>query len=113
MADSLNYRAIGERVTKFRKSAGLTQEKLAEAVGVGIQHISKVETGKSSLSLELLIGIANVLHTTPNDLLMDNVPAAKPHLLGEAESLLSDCSPSELFVMLRTLATMKDSMRAQ
>ena len=109
----LNYRAIGERVCRFRKSAGLTQEKLAEAVDVGIQHISKIETGKSSLSLELIVAIANELHTTPDNLLMDNVTAAKPYLLCEAEALLSDCTTSELFIMLRTLATLKDSMRAQ
>jgi transcriptional regulator with XRE-family HTH domain len=112
MAETLNYSAIGERIRRFRKQNNLTQEKLAEAVGIGVQHVSKIETGKSRLSLELLVHLANVLHTTPDNLLMDNVTAAKPNLLCEAEALLSDCTPSELFVIMRTASTMKDSLRA-
>ena len=109
----LNYRNIGERVLRFRKSAGLTQEKLAEAIDVGTQHISKIETGRSRLSLECLVSIANALNTTPDNLLMDNVTAAQPHLLAEYEALLSDCTTPELSVMLRTLTTLKDGIRSE
>lgn len=113
MAVSLNYQAIGERIRRYRKEANLTQEQLAEMAGVGSRHMSKIETGNCPLSLPCLVNIAVALNTTTDALLMDSVPEARPHLLGEAEHLLSDCTPSELFVVLRTIATLKESMRAK
>lgn len=113
MATSLNYRAIGERIRHCRKRANLTQEQLAEMANISPQHMSKIETGKCPLSLPCLVNLAVALNTTTDALLMDSVPEAKPHLLGEAESLLSDCSTTELFVILRTIDTLKESMRVK
>ncbi|MBR2731020.1 MAG: helix-turn-helix transcriptional regulator, partial [Clostridia bacterium] len=36
---------IGERIAQFRKDAGLSQEQLAERLGVSRQSVSKWETG--------------------------------------------------------------------
>ena len=111
MPVSLNYGAIGERIRRLRKTANLTQERLSEVVGISSRHMSKIETGSCPLSLPCLVNVAVALNTTPDALLMDSVPEARPHLLGEAESLLSDCSSPELFVILRTIAALKESMR--
>ena len=113
MAASINYQAIGERIRRRRKQANLTQEKLAEMAGISSRHMSKIETGSCPLSLPCLVNVAAALETTTDNLLMDSVPEARPHLLGDAETLLSDCSSKELFVILRTVATMKESMRAK
>ena len=113
MAASLNYQAIGERIRRHRKQANLTQERLAEMVNISPQHMSKIETGACPLSLPCLFHLADALHTTTDALLMDSVKQAIPHLLVEAESLLADCSSSELYVILRMITALKDSMRTK
>ncbi len=113
MAAPLNYQAIGERIRHHRKRANLTQEKLAEMANISSRHMSKIETGGCPPSLPCLVSLAIALHTTTDTLLMDNVPEAKPHLFVEAENLLADCSSTELFVILRTVATLKESLRSK
>jgi len=108
---TLDYKSIGERIKQQRLDMGLTQDKLSEAVGIGVQHLSKVENGKATLSLTCLVALANELQTTTDHLLMDNLPAATPHLLSEAQVLLGDCSPTELYILLKTMATLKESLR--
>ena len=47
--------AIGKRIAEIRKSHNITQETLADQLGVSPKHISHTECGKSSLSLKNLI----------------------------------------------------------
>lgn len=111
MECSLDYKTIGERIKQKRLSMKLTQEKLSEIVGIGIQHLSKIENGKAPLSLTCLVALANALQTTTDFLLMDNVEVTTPHLLIEAKDLLEDCSPAELYVLLKTAAKLKECIR--
>ena len=108
---SLDFKLIGERIKQKRLMMKLTQENLSEAVGIGIQHLSKIENGKAPLSLNCLVALANALHTTTDNLLMDNVQAAKPHLLGEVKALFEDCSMEEMYILMKTAATLKESIR--
>jgi transcriptional regulator with XRE-family HTH domain len=56
-------RAIGEAIRLNRKSAGFTQEKLAEAVDLNPKYIGEVERGEKIISIEALIRIAKVVKT--------------------------------------------------
>ena len=49
------YQEIGGRIQELRRLHHLTQEDLAEKLDVSVKHISSVERGTSSLSLEKLI----------------------------------------------------------
>lgn len=51
---------IGRRVKEARDEFGLTQEKLANAVGVGTKHLNRVENGKKHGSDRLLKKIGRV-----------------------------------------------------
>lgn len=59
---------LGEKIRKLRKEKGLTQEQLAELVGVEPRHISRVEGGYSSPSVERLAVMANVLEVPIKEL---------------------------------------------
>ena len=63
----VDYKDIGTRIRKARKAAGLSQEKLAEAVGVGTTHISHIETGKVLPSMTVFIGLLNVLQISADE----------------------------------------------
>lgn len=52
----------------FRNAKGLTQEELAEYVGITRQMISGMEKGVKEPNLTTLLRIAEVLKVTPNDL---------------------------------------------
>lgn len=51
---------IGQRIRRERKDRSMTQRMLAEAVRVGVPHISKIEAGRESPSDDLLRRIADV-----------------------------------------------------
>lgn len=54
---------LGQRIKELRKLNKLTQEELAEAVGIDPKHLSSIETGRNSptlLTLEKISGALNV-----------------------------------------------------
>ncbi|KAF0810995.1 XRE family transcriptional regulator [Alcanivorax sp. S71-1-4] len=52
---------IGARISTLRRARHLTQNDLAEQVGVDGRHISRLETGKYFPSLDTLVAMARVL----------------------------------------------------
>jgi len=57
------YIALGLNIAFYRKKKGLTQEALAEKVGISRTHMSNIEAKKveKSLSLDVLFDIADGL----------------------------------------------------
>ena len=45
---------LGLRIREYRKSLNMTQEKLAELIGIGTPNISYIENGKFAPSVETL-----------------------------------------------------------
>lgn len=62
---------VGYNIAYYRKHAGLTQEQLAERVGISRQHMGAIEAPNicRPLSLDLLFNIAAVLEVDPARLL--------------------------------------------
>jgi putative transcriptional regulator len=56
------------RIKEFRSRYNLTQEKLAEMVGVRRETIIFLEQGKYNPSLRLAYSVARTLHTTVEEL---------------------------------------------
>lgn len=78
----LDLRAIGNNIKKYRKSKGFTQAQLAEMIDISTIHMSHMETGSVSMSLECLIKTCDSLDITPDDLLLgeyklNSISAAK------------------------------------
>ena len=61
---------IGQRIRRERLKRAMTQRELAEEVGVGAPHISKIEAGRESPSDELLRSIAEILDCNFDELLL-------------------------------------------
>lgn len=66
-------------VKRLRKSAGLTQKMLADAVGCSEKTVSKWESGASIPYIGILFALAQILHTGIENLFVD---AAKVYYLG-------------------------------
>ena len=52
---------IGRRVRRARLSKGLTQQGLAEKIGISFQQVQKYENGSNRVSSSRLLGISGVL----------------------------------------------------
>ena len=64
--------AISATIRRLRRERGLTQEALAQAVGVSSQAVSKWETGQSMPDITLLLSLAKELDIGVNELLGGN-----------------------------------------
>jgi transcriptional regulator with XRE-family HTH domain len=56
-----NKKLLGSRIKELRKSRGLTQERLAEELGIDPKHMSRLEVGRGYPSFETLENISKVL----------------------------------------------------
>ena len=61
---SFDPNAIGNRIFTLRTNAKLSQEKLAEKLGVSHRHLGDLERGSSNGSVKILIDIAEYFHVS-------------------------------------------------
>ena len=106
-----DYKFLGSRIRAMRLERKITQEKLAEAAGVGVTHISHIETGNSIPSLQTLVDIINALDCTADELLCMEVRQSRPMLNNWLGELVSDCSDSEVKLITDMVVAMKAAMR--
>lgn len=91
MQEEIDYGRLGNKMKEIRKSRGLTQEKLAEMVGCNTSHISNIENNHTKVSLNVLLTIANSLHTSIDFLLSDQYDDPSLALDHEILRALKDC----------------------
>ena len=82
--------SLGERIKEQRKNCGLSQEKVAELVGVSRQAVTKWEAEQSAPSTENLFRLAEIFGTTVDILLTSeeeekNSPAEQIYYLYKME----------------------------
>ena len=56
-----NKQLLGQRIKQLRKQAGLTQEKLAELIGIETGSLSGIESGRNFPSMLTIEKISNIL----------------------------------------------------
>lgn len=78
---------LGEKIASARKEKGMTQEMLAEQLGVTRQAVARWETGLSVPDAGMLVRIAGALDTTVNDLLGEEESEQGRDLAAELEAL--------------------------
>ncbi len=67
----LTTMSIAQRLVPLRKQKGLTQQALADAIGLHITQIKRYEAGSSQPSLEALKKIAQTLRVTTDSLIFE------------------------------------------
>lgn len=69
---------LGEKIYRHRRQLGLSQEELAERLGVTRQAVSKWEVGTSVPELETVVALARLFGVTTDYLLSSEDPAPQP-----------------------------------
>ena len=67
-------KAVGERIQIAREERSITQRDLAQAIGCTPQHISAIERGAKTPTLETFVAIASALRVPSDVLLQDALP---------------------------------------
>ena len=70
-ANSL-YLNIGARISQLRYRKKLTQVQLSEQLNISVKHLSEVERGLTSLSLEKMVLLCDILGTDMEYLIRGN-----------------------------------------
>ena len=74
------YREFGRLVRARRDVLELTQDEVAERIGLGRTSITNIEKGRQHVSLHLLYEISRVLGVTPAELLPDRSMLLSPDM---------------------------------
>jgi transcriptional regulator with XRE-family HTH domain len=110
ITEKIEYYSIGQRVRKYRKAYNLSQEQLAEQIGISTTHLSHIETGNTKLSLPVLVRLADALNVHTDELLYEQEKNSKSSAKEEILNILDSCSTKETFILLDILKSVKISL---
>ncbi len=108
---AVNIKAMGKRIKSARRRASMSQEHLAELVNLSTVHISNMESGSGTPSLNTLVNIANVLDVSTDDILCDSILCAKPAFEKEILETTKDCNDYEIRVLSYMIKAAKAALR--
>lgn len=75
---------VGEKIRQLRVLRGLSQENLAEEIGMSAGNFGKIERGDIDLSSTHLLQIAKVLKVSVGELFESPIASEKPNPYGYA-----------------------------
>ncbi len=76
-ADKAFYQALGQRIAERRKAQDLTQQQLAERLGVSQQTLAHYEVGRLRIAVAMLSTLAKELDVAVEDLLGEPTKPSK------------------------------------
>ena len=91
---------LGEIFKEYRIKNKLTQEKIAEKLGISVKYISRIENGTGGVKVETLVNYMNILCISPNvlfDRLITN-DNLKPHI--ELSKKINNLSTDKLNLII-------------
>lgn len=109
---------LGERIKACRQKANLSQEKVAELVGVSRQAVTKWENGQSAPSTDNLFKLAEIFDTTVDFLIsQENVSVAeqvlqlmllekKEHIKQRNRNILTTCIGVGIYLLIYIICRM-------
>ena len=104
--DSLQKK-LGARIQEIRKSKKLTQEKLAEIIGLDVPNISNIERGKRFVSSSTLEKIINALDVEAKELFDFDHIKSKDKIIFLINEILLNSSEREVEYYYRMMRLYK------
>lgn len=92
---TIDYSAVGKRISLIRKQNGITQEQLAEKAELSNVYISHIENSRSIPSLETLMKLCSALDITPDEVLLGTKQDMENYLQSDIQKKLILCTPKE------------------
>ena len=98
---------LGQRISNMRKRASMSQEALSDAIELSRQHLSLIELGKHIPNADTIVKIANVLHVSADDLLVDSLEYSSSTADTKLHRLLLECNKTEEDIIVRNAENLK------
>jgi len=102
---------LGKRIQEIRKSQNLTQEKLAEKIGIDTPNLSNIECGKRFVSAETLEKIISALNVNEKDLFDFGHLKKKDELIILINEILEESKEKEVQFCYRFLLDLKQLIK--
>lgn len=101
----MDYVDLGKRVRKQRQLIGLTQQELAERIGVSTSFVGHVERGTRKASLETLVALSNALGVSVDYLLAGSLQGGP-----DEEDASAAMDPNRRLVIREILSTLQEHL---
>lgn len=89
------FKMLGSKIKTRRLELRMTQENLAEKVGISVNFMGQIERGDRKLSLETLISISNCLNLSIDYLLSDSISIKNDNIANEINDIIYDLSSDQ------------------
>lgn len=106
----MDYYAIGQKIRKIRKARGLSQEGLAEKVGISTTHMSHIETGNTKMSLPTFVEIASALEVRTDEILYEDRAESRSTSVAYIAELLDNCTIQQVRIIEDIVKAAKESL---
>ena len=103
----MDRRKLGERIQYYRTRNKLTQQQMADGVGLTREYVSKIENAAENVSLDTLVDIANRLEVSMDDLLADSLVASSSLSSSRMQDILLYCTPIEEDIIVKLAADLR------
>lgn len=101
----MDYVDMGKRIRKQRQLIGLTQQELAERIGVSTSFVGHVERGTRKASLETLVALSNALGVGVDYLLAGSLQSSP-----DEENPSTTMDPNRRMVIREILTTLQEHL---
>ncbi|MBO6154189.1 MAG: helix-turn-helix transcriptional regulator [Lachnospiraceae bacterium] len=79
----LMKQSVGERIRFLRRQMGVSQEELAERIGISAKHLSKIERDETSFTVQILMTLSKSFGVST-----DYILTGESYTLSDKEKML-------------------------
>ena len=107
----MDIKKIGQGIQRNRLAKNLSQQGLAERVGISVRYIEEIERGGRVPKLETFLKILNALDASADDVLAENLNAGYRVIAGRLEQKLEPLSVKGRRMVLNVIETIIETMQ--
>lgn len=100
---AVDFKVIGQRIKTKRKEKYLTQENMAEQLGVSVGYFSNLERGTTKINLTTLSKIADILECDTACLISETSTGNNMYLNSEFAAALNQLNEKEKNTLLELI----------
>ncbi len=101
-----NLKSFGKRLKEIRKSKNITQERLAETIGVEPKQICRIENGTCFTTFDKIVKIADALGVEICELFKFEHMKPKDALIKEMNEIFQNASDEKIELIYKIVKTL-------
>lgn len=99
-------KVLGEVFKKYRVKNKLTQEQIAEKLGISVKYISRIENGTGGVKVETLVNYMNILGISPNVIFGKLITNENLQLQMKLSEMVADLSDQQVRFIINMISSL-------